>query len=336
MTLTAPATASERARALVTSSVVWDMVFVYEPEMENAANLFDRYLNNGVTFISVHPAGDRHTVGEAMHRIARCRADILAHPRTILATTVDDVLRAKREGKLAVGLHLEGFRCLERDLAMIEVYHQLGVRFVHPIFNLINEIGGGCADRYDIGLTQFGVKVVKEMNRQGILVDAAHCGYKASLDMMEVSEVPVIFSHLACYALRKHIRNVRDDQIKLCAQKGGMIGITSAGFYLGDTSSETYFRHLDYVAQMVGPEFVGFGLDFLAEPALAHLQAFIDGRPDEWPGREEGAWKPMACFGHEQTPEVVDLMLNAGYSDAAVTGILGGNWMRICGQVWKK
>jgi membrane dipeptidase len=332
--ITAPAgVASDRARQLVAASLVWDMVFVYEPDMGNGANLFDRYLEAGVNFISVHPAGDRHNIGEAMRRIAHCRADILAHPRAILATSVDDVLRAKREGKLAVGLHLEGFRTLERDLAMIEVYYQLGVRFVHPIFNLINSIGGGCADRYDIGLTGFGVKVVKEMNRIGMIVDGAHAGYRATLDMMDVSEAPVIFSHLACYSLRKHIRNVRDDQIKLCAEKGGVIGITSAGFYLGDTSSETYFKHLDYVVQMVGPKHVGLGLDYLARPEL--LQAFIDGRPDEWPGRAEGAWSPMAFFGHEQMPEVVDLMLERGYGEEDVRGILGENWARLCRQVWK-
>jgi membrane dipeptidase len=332
--ITAPdPTVSERAKDLVASSLVWDMVFVYEPEMGNGANLFDHYLDLGVNFISVHPAGDRHNIGEAMRRIARCRADILAHPRTILATGVEDILRAKRERKLAVGLHLEGFRCLERDLAMIEVYYQLGVRFVHPIFNLINSIGGGCADRYDIGLTQFGVKVVKEMNRQGMIVDGAHAGYRATLDMIEVSQAPVIFSHLACYALREHIRNVRDDQIKACAARGGVIGITSAGFYLGDTSSETYFRHLDYVVQMVGPRHVGLGLDYLAEPA--HLQAFIDARPDEWPGHAQGAWKPMAFFGHEQLPEVVDLMLGKGYGESDIEGILGGNWLRICREIWK-
>jgi membrane dipeptidase len=314
-------------------ALVWDMVFIYEPEMGNGANLFDRYLAAGVDFVSVHPAGDRHTVGEAMHRIARCRADILAHPRAVLVESVDDVLRAKREQKLGVGLHLEGFRCLERDLAMIEVYYRLGVRFVHPIFNLINEIGGGCADRYDIGLTQFGVRVVKEMNRVGMIVDGAHAGYRATLDMIEVSDSPVIFSHLACHSIRKHIRNVRDDQIKACAAKGGVIGITCAGFYLGDPTAETYFRHLDHVAQLVGPRNVGIGLDYLDDPAP--LQAFIDARPEEWPGKAEGAWEPMAFMPPSELENVVGLMLARGYGDSDVRAILGENWARICRQVWK-
>lgn len=319
--------------SLFRESLVWDMVFIYEPEMGNGANLFDRYRAAGVDFISVHPAGDRHTISEAMRRIARCRADIKADPKAVMVETVDDVLRAKREGKLAVGIHLEGFRPLERDLAMVEMYYQLGVRFVHPVFNLVNEIGGGCADRYDIGLTKFGIKVVQEMNRVGMLVDGAHAGYRTTLDMMEFSADPVIFSHLACYSVYPHMRNVRDDQIKRCAERGGVIGITSAGFYLGELSPERYFRHLDHVVQMVGPSHVGIGLDYLAN--VAPLIAFIEARPDEWPGKAEGAWEPMAFLGPEHLETVSALMTAAGYREDDVRAILGQNWFRICRQVWK-
>ena len=323
----------DRAAALYRDSLIWDMVFIYEPDMGNGANLFDRYRAAGVDFISVHPAGDRHNIGEAMRRIARCRADILGHPNAVLIESVEDILAARASGKLAVSLHLEGFRCLERDLAMIEVYYQLGVRFVHPVFNLINSIGGGCADRHDIGLTKFGLKVVAEMNRVGMLVDGAHAGYRTTLDMMEASSQPVIFSHLACYGVQPHMRNVRDDQIKTCASRGGVIGITSAAFYLGAATAEKYFEHLDYVVRMVGPSHVGIGLDFLDN--VAPLVAFIEARPDEWPGKEEGSWEPMVFLGPEILGRVTALMVAAGYRDDDVRGILGGNWMRICRQVWR-
>jgi membrane dipeptidase len=324
---------TDRAKQLYADSLVWDMVFIYEPEMGNASNLFDRYRAAGVDFISVHPAGDRHTIAEAVKRIARCRADIRAHPNAVLIESVDDILAAKRDGKLAVSIHLEGLRPLERDLNLVDVYYALGVRFAHLIFNLNNEIGGGCADRYEVGLTKLGVKVVHEMNRVGMLVDGAHCGYRATLDMMEVSHDPVIFSHLGCYGVHPHMRNVRDDQIKKCAERGGMIGITGGGFYLGEVSPERYFKHLDYVAQMVGPQYVGFGLDYLAD--VAPLVAFIEARPDEWPGKEQGAWEPMAFFGPDRLDQVTELMAKAGYSDDAIRGVLGENWLRICRQVWK-
>ena len=330
-------TISPRAATLHEDALVWDMVFVFEPDHGNDARLFPRWQAAGVDFVSVHPAGDRHNVGEAMRNIARCRHQILSAPdRYVLVNTVDDILAAKRDGKLAIGLHLEGFRCLERDLNLIETYYRLGVRFVHPIFNLVNSIGGGSADRIDIGLTRFGIKVVHEMNRVGMLVDAAHAGYRTTLEMMEVSRAPVIFSHLGCHAVREHFRNVRDDQIEACAAAGGVIGITSAGFYLGDTRTETYFRHLDHVAQLVGPRHVGIGLDNLDKPGLEFLRRFIDARPDEWPGKDQGLWEPLACFEVEQLPELTDLMLRRGYSDEDVRGILGGNWLRVCREVWKE
>ena len=313
--------------------MLWDLVFIYEPDMGNGANLFDRYRSAGVDFISVHPAGDRHNIQEAVKRIARCRADIAAHPNAVLVYSVDDIVRAKAAGKLAVGLHLEGFRCLERDLSMIDIYYQLGVRFVHPIFNLNSEIGGGGADRSETGLTKFGVKMVREMNRVGMLVDGAHAGYRSTLDMMDVSRDPVILSHVACHAVHPHFRNVRDDQITRCAAAGGVIGITGAAFYLGGASAEQYFRHLDHVVQLAGPRHAGIALDYLDQPH--HLTAFIEARPDEWPGKDEGAWEPMAFLGPEVIAEVTELMVKHGYSDEDVASIRGGNWMSLCEQVWK-
>ena len=313
--------------------MIWDMVFIYEPEMGNGANLFDRYRAAGVDFISVHPAGDRHNIQEAMKRIARCRADIAAHPDAVLVYSIEDILSAKADGKLAVGIHLEGFRCLERDLSMIELYYQLGVRFVHPIFNLNSEIGGGGADRHETGLTKFGVKMVQEMNRVGMLVDGAHAGYRSTIDMMEASTDPVIFSHLACHAVHPHFRNVRDDQIRFCAERGGVIGITGAAFYLGGASAEQYFRHVDHVVQLVGPGHVGIGLDYLDQ--AHHLAAFIEARPDEWPGKDQGAWDPMLFLGPAIIPQVTELMLQHGYTDEQVRWIQGGNWFSICKRVWK-
>lgn len=270
MTTTARSTGvPDATRRLYDDALVWDMVFVYEPDMDNDYRLFPRWIAAGVDFVSVHPAGDNHNIGEAMRRIGRLRAHLRSDPRFRLAESVDDILQARAQGTLAVGMHLEGFRCLERDLNLIEIYYTLGVRFCHPIFNLVNSIGGGCADRIDIGLTNFGIKVIREMNRVGILVDGAHAGYRTTLDMMEHSQAPVIFSHLGCHAVREHFRNVRDDQIRRCAERGGVVGITSAGFYLGGLDAATYFRHVDHVAQLVGAEHVGIGMDRSTGPSCS-------------------------------------------------------------------
>lgn len=326
---------SEEAIELFRRALVWDMVFVYEPEAQNDVRLFQRWLSCGVNFVSVHPAGDRHNIGEAMRRIARARKDILSDDRYILVERVEDILTAQIEGKLAVGLHLEGFRCLERDLNLVELYYRLGIRFCHPIFNLANSIGGGSAERIDVGLTGFGIKVIQEMNRVGMLVDGSHAGYRATMDMIEVSEAPVMFSHMGCDNVHRHFRNIKDDQIRACAASGGVVGITSAGFYLGGTSTETYFRHVDHVVQLVGPQHVGIGLDYLGQPCIASLKQFINERPDEWPGQQQGAWEPMACFEPEQLCELTETMIKKGYGTEDIYGVLGGNFLRLCKRVWR-
>jgi membrane dipeptidase len=322
---------SERARALYAAANVWDMVLPWEPEMGNNVELLSRWQAAGVAFVSVHPAGDRHNIGEAVRRIAHARADILSGPdELVLAESVAEIDRARSEGKLAVGLHIEGSRLFERDLAVIEAYYKLGVRFCHPVFNLLNSFGGGCADEKDVGLSKYGRAVVAEMNRVGMLLDGAHAGHRTTLDMIEHSSSPIVFSHVACAAVYPHFRNVTDEEIGACAAAGGVIGLTGNNNYLGDEPSvETLFRHLDHIVQLAGPDHAGLGIDYVDDTGA--LDDYVRARPDEW----AGAWKPFAFASPEQFLPLTERMLAAGYSDDSVRGILGDNFRRVCLQVWK-
>jgi membrane dipeptidase len=322
---------SARAAELYALARVWDMVLPWEPEMGNDVALLSRWHAAGVDFVSVHPAGDRHNVGEAVRRIAHARADILGAPdELVLAESVEDIERARVEGKLAVGLHVEGSRLFERDVAVIEAFYKLGIRFCHPVFNLLNSFGGGCSDSPDVGISKFGRSVVHEMNRVGMLLDGAHVGRRTTLDMLEISTSPVVFSHVACAAVFPHFRNVNDEQIRACAASGGVVGLTGNNNYLGDDPSvETLFRHLDHVVELVGPDHVGLGIDYVDDaPAL---DEYVRARPDEW----AGSWRPFAFATPDQFPALVDRMLAAGYPEPSVRGVLGENWLRVCANVWK-
>lgn len=325
------AAVESRAAALVRDALVVDMVFPYEPELGNGTEAFGRWRDAGFAFLSVHPAGDRHTIGEAMRRIAAARRDIDAHPdRLLLAETVDDVRRAKAEGRLAVGLHVEGCRLLERDVAMVEVYYRLGIRFCHPVFNVLNEFGGGCADPVDPGMTAFGAEVLAEMNRVGMIPDGAHVGHRTTLDMLERSTRPVIFSHNGVHGVHPHFRNVRDDQIDGCARTGGVIGISGMNNYLGGPPNvELLVRHVDYIAERVGAQHVALGLDVVGDAAA--LSAFVSARPAEWPGR----WAPFEFAGPELVVDLADALLDRGYAEQDVRGILGGNALRVCEESWR-
>lgn len=330
MTTGVSESAAARARDLYSTTAVWDMVMPWEPPMGNSVELLGRWRAAGVAFVSVHPAGDRHNVGEAVRRIAHARADILARPdELVLAESVADIDRARVEGKLAVGLHVEGSRLFERDLALIEAYYKLGVRFCHPVFNLLNSFGGGCADEEDVGLSKYGRTAVDEMNRVGMLLDGAHVGHRTTLEMIDRSSSPIIFSHVACAAVYTHFRNVEDDQIRACAARGGVIGITGNNNYLGaEPNIETLFRHVDHIAELVGADHVGLGIDYVDDTQA--LDEYVRGRPDEW----AGSWKPFAFATPEQLLPLTERLLAAGYPEANVRGILGENFGRVCLQVW--
>src|SRR6185369_12169278 len=181
----------------------------------------------------------------------------------VLAGTVADVERARDGGRLAIAFDLEGTEPLDGDVEMVERFYELGVRQMLMAYNRNNRGGAGCMDD-DVGLTPFGRAVVEAMNRVGMVVDCSHTGYRSSLEMMELSTAPVVFSHSNPRALWTHDRNVRDEQILACARTGGVVGVNGIGIFLGDndTRSERVVDHIAYVAELAGPEHVGIGLDY--------------------------------------------------------------------------
>src|SRR5947209_810547 len=116
--------------------VVADMIFIYEPPLGNDWRLFQQYKDSGVDFIQCHPAGDDHNISDAIKRVSYLRRDIKNNGDICdLVLGVTDIRKAKESGKLAVSIQLEGFRCIERELDMIDTFYALGVRLCHPIFN---------------------------------------------------------------------------------------------------------------------------------------------------------------------------------------------------------
>jgi membrane dipeptidase len=193
-----------------------------------------------------------------------------------------------------------------------------------------NFVADGCAEPADAGLSIFGRQVVHEMNRVGMVVDLTHTGRRSSLEAIEISERPTIFSHSNAYAMCAHIRNIHDDQIRACAAGGGVIGVVGIGAFIGDAEarSESLFRHIDYIASLVGPQHVGLGTDYV--PAMQELWTAIRAAKDtSWPDPTGTQLYEGGCVQPEQLPELVDTMLAHGYTADVVRGILGTNFRRI-------
>ena len=190
----------------------------------------------------------------------------------------------------------------------------------------------GAREATDAALSRFGVSVVKEMNRVGMMVDGSHSGHRTTLHAMEVSSAPFVFSHANAHALHPHYRNIRDDQIKACAETDGVIGINGCGCFLGDAeaSTEAIFRHVDYMVNLVGPKHVGIALDYtLPDPDWTWDK--VD--PDAWPPSEASIDARDA--GPEQLPELTQQMLDHGYGEEDVRDILGRNFLRVAREVWR-
>jgi len=176
----------------------------------------------------------------------------------------EDILQAHREGKTGVMLNFQNATHLNRDIRNLQFFYDLGVRQIQLTYNELNSLGAGCTERADVGLSYFGIEVIEKMNALGILVDLSHCGVQTTLDAIEASKKPVLFTHTNCRALNDNPRCKSDDQIRKVAAKGGLIGLTTYGTYISATPPVTvndFMAHLEHAVNLVGVEHVSIGSD---------------------------------------------------------------------------
>ena len=325
---------SERAAELHRSALVWDDHGGFGYTTASALAGLERWRSAGIDYLSINAGYDVMPWTKTLEATSQYRHWIRTHPDLFVQVeTVDDIPRARREGKLAVAFDLEGMNALNGDIGMVDLYYRLGVRQMLFAYNRNNLAGGGCHDK-DVGLTDFGREIIREMNRVGMVVDCSHCSYRTSMEAIEASRSPVIFSHANARKLCDHERNIWDDQIKACAATGGVIGVTGVGIFLGPKGPtvEHLMEHIDHMADLVGPEHVGFGMDSVFHANTPH-QPFTRNR-EYWPERQY----PDSGTGYvppEAAPRLTQALLGRGYGDQDIRGILGENFLRVAKTVWK-
>ncbi len=232
---------SQRARDLHFSSIVVDthsdsLVWTLDEGEDLAEDLTHRQLTlprmraGGVTaqFLAawVDPGkfGPETYVRRTLDFIDAMHRTCAAHPGQIeLARTAADVRRLKAAGKLAAVLCIEGGHSIDDDLAVLRVYHQLGVRYMTLTWNNTNNWADGILDeaRHD-GLNDLGREVVREMNRLGVIVDVSHASVKTFWDALETTSRPLMASHSSCTQICAHPRNLNDEQLRALAENDGV------------------------------------------------------------------------------------------------------------------
>ena len=318
-------------------TLVWDnhTCLPLRPGDETFLPQLERFRASGVNVVFINITYDLYPWETAFTMLATFRHWVLRHAEHyVLAETVADIEAAKANDRLAILFDIEGGKAVEPHPGLVEIYYRLGVRWMLIAYNRNNRLGGGCQDE-DIGLTNYGRQIIDEMERVGMVLCCSHTGYRTTLEAMDYSRNPVIFSHSNPCALYDHSRNIPDDLMLACACTGGVVNINGIGMFLGkkDNSTETLLRHIDYAANLIGPEHVGLGLDYVFD--LHDLDDAFQARPDIFPPDKGYGTGGFPLIEPERFPKIAEGLIKLGYSDETIQGILGHNNLRVARKVWK-
>lgn len=274
------------------------------------------------------------------HRLIHSRSDLL------LVRTADDLLRAKKEGKLGIIPHFQGTGPIEWNFDLIDMFKAAGVGVIQLSYNVQDQFGSGILEPKDSGLSMLGVALVKRLNEAKVIVDVAHTGIRTALDAVERSTAPVIVSHGNPRAVHNNPRNIPDEIIKAVAQSGGFVGAVMYPAFVTDAQRPTlddFIRHIDYLMELVGPDHVSISSDYFE----AQWGVMEDADAQKFYDRliASGVWNPSAYppppyvypAGVETPKTLFKLthgLLNRGYSQDDIRKIWGGNWLRVMRKVW--
>ena len=189
-----------------------------------------------------------------------------------------------------------------------------------------------------LALACFGKTVVRQMNELGLVIDLSHTGERTTLEAIELSDYPCIFSHSNVNTIRPNDRNLSDDQIRAAASNGGVVGI--AGFPSFVSSSERpkideFVAHIEYISELVGADHVGLGIDYASNPTGEEFDDLIE--IGKWlpANYQRPPWHyPLGMEDVTLLPNLTEQLLQRGFSTEDIMKILGGNFLRVFQAVW--
>jgi membrane dipeptidase len=302
--------------------------------------------------------GGPRAIQRADDQIAAVRALAEKHPETWgLATSADDIRRIAGEGKIAALLGLEGGYAIDERLENVERYYKLGVRYMSPAWSVSTTWAGSSGDETGRtrGLNAFGLNVVHEMNRLGMMVDVSHVSDKTFWDIVNTSTKPVVATHSACRAIADVPRNLTDDMIVALARTGGVVNVIFYPEHLEPGWSEKKKQVDLQIAQLVQQASDAekgdavhkkLARDRLRQQEYArrlppvtvtriadHIDHIVKlvgvdhvGIGSDFDG-VQASTSDLANVA--QLPNLTRELLHRGYSEADVDKILGGNMLRV-------
>ena len=307
--------------------------------------------DGGVTAICDHVAGDtpylvefpfRNTNAanklkwavqaiEAMHREAEESPGEL-----VIATNVEQIRAAKREGRVAVVLSFEGAGPVEDSVELLGAFWRLGVRCIGLTHDFRNQLADGVRTGSAGGLTNLGREAVREMNRLGIVVDVSHLNDAGFWDVVEESSAPIHASHSNARSLCSHPRNLTDEQLRAVAAKGGVVGIHALGALVtdreGQPTLDEFLAHFDRLIEVMGEDHVALGPDIMENYPADEYRLLWDPR---LPTAKLSYVYPAEFASLSQAGNVTAALLARGYGKVVVKKLLGENMLRLFEQTWR-
>jgi membrane dipeptidase len=296
-------------------------------------SFLSRYKKTGVDFVSLNIGFDLNSQTELLSFLNYSSQWIKDHYEDYaVVNNTNQIIENKANNKLSIAFDIEGCNFLNNNLDLIPILYGFGVKQISFSYNKNNSAGGGCLDE-DSGLTKFGKQLIKKFNETGIVIDCSHVGPKTSLEIIELSEYPIVFSHSNPIEICPHPRNITNTQIIECAKKGGIIGINGIGIFLGnnDTSTNKIVDHIEFIIEKAGISHVGIGLDCIFDST--EMKTYVKDNPTIFPNSL--GFDNVKVAEPEQFSEIRHLLTCRGYKQNEINSVMGGNFLRIANLVWK-
>jgi membrane dipeptidase len=277
---------------------------------------------------------------DSMREIAEWKRRFRKHSDILKAIyTTADIEQAKREQRVGVILGWQNSSGFEDYLPYVGLFHELGLRVVQLTYHTANLSGSGCLEGSDGGITDFGRELVAELNAVGILIDLSHVGSKTSADTVLESKQPVAYTHCAPAALRDHPRNKADVEMRLVADRGGVVGVTMFPPFLrhgNESTIDDYLDAIEHVINLVGEEHTAIGTDFTQGREPEDMNIFLHDKGYARRLLEIGdIVMPKGIRGIEDFPNLTAAMERRGWAETRIRKVMGENWLRLFNEVWR-
>ena len=311
----------------------------------------DNIARSGSTVLNITVPNVADDVGGAVKNIANYYHVINKDPKLCLIETVDDIFEAKKRGLVGIVIGAQNCRPMEYyDLdSMVEAFYRLGMRISQLTYNTRNFAGDGCGTEANAGLSRDGRELIKAMNRVGIVLDLSHVGEQTSLEAIEESAKPPVFTHSNPRSRVDVPRNITDEQIKKVAEKGGVVGLTPYPpmNWKGGEEIPTlgdYLDNMEYIIDLVGIDHVAVGTDSVATPGAYPREEIVQGLRTAhltvgnyfkfFRDRTSQAMSLKGFTGMADYPLITQGLLDRGHDGDSIIKILGLNMIRVFQEVW--